>query len=70
MTRFTSECDLCAELLIEYITASNEIVDRKVRAVPAHEPTSSQLAAALVDRAVKRRDQARQKLYAHKAKRH
>jgi hypothetical protein len=70
VTRFTSECELCAELLTEYIDAANEIVDTKVRIHSRRQPSSRQLAAALIDNALKRRNQARQRLFSHKDKQH
>ncbi len=69
VTRFTSECDLCAELLTEYIAAANETIDTK-RHAPATEPSSRQLASALIDHALKRRNWARKELLTHKRRQH
>jgi len=66
VSRFTSECELCAELLTDYISAGNEIVDSKER-LQTHTPASaSRLASALIDHALKRRNQARKRLLLHK----
>jgi hypothetical protein len=70
VTRFTSECELCPELLGEYIAACNEIVDFRKGALSATPPSSRQLALAMIDRAVKRKKQARKKLFAHKEQQH
>ena len=70
VTRFTSECDLCTELLTEYISAANETVDTKTRLLGRKQPSTRQLAAALINHALKRRDEARKRLLDHKAQRH
>ena len=70
MTRFTSECDLCVELLTEYITASNEVVDTKERLHSRKPPSAQQLAASLIDHSLKRRDSARKRLFTHKKRHH
>ncbi|MBZ5578284.1 MAG: hypothetical protein LAP40_17105 [Acidobacteriia bacterium] len=66
VSRFTSECELCAELLTDYISAANEIVDNKERLQARPPATASQLASALIDHALKRRNQARKRLFLHK----
>lgn len=70
MTRFTSECDLCAELLTEYIAAANETVDARESLRHRPDPSSRQLASALIENALKRRQRARQRLSQHKEQRH
>jgi hypothetical protein len=60
VTRFTSERDLCVELLTEYITASNEVVDSKDRLHSPKPPSAQQLAASLINHALNRRESARQ----------
>jgi len=68
--RFTSECELCAELLTDYIAAANEIVETKERLHHPGEASASQLASALIDHALKRRSQARKRLFLHKDQEH
>ena len=58
VTRFTSECDLCAELLTERISTANEIADNRHRRSRT-EPSAQQLASSLIDNALKRRKNAR-----------
>jgi hypothetical protein len=60
VTRFTSKRDLCVELLTEYITATNEVLDSKDRLPSPKPPSAQQLAASLIDHALKRRESARQ----------
>ena len=59
VTRFTSECDLCAELLTERISAANEIADNRHPLRSRTEPSAQQLASSLIDNALKRRKNAR-----------
>ncbi len=70
VTRFTSECDLCVEMLTEYIAASNEVVDTKQRLHSRTPPSAQQLAASLIDHALKRRESTRKRLLNHKEKQH
>jgi len=70
VARFTSECDLCAELLTEYIAASNEIVETQERLHSRKPPSAAQLASALIDQALKRKNLARKQLFIHKAQQH
>lgn len=67
---FTSECELCAELLTDYISAGNEILETKERLHDHREPSPEQLAAALIDNALKRRKRARQRFLIHKEQQH
>jgi len=68
--RFTSECDLCAELLSEYIDVANETVDARNPLRGKQDPSSRQLASALIENALKRRKHARRRLTEHKEQRH
>ena len=70
MQRFTSECDLCTELLTDYISAANDIVETKERLHARPEPSAQKLASALIDRALKRRNEARRRLFSHKEREH
>ena len=70
VTRFTSECDLCSELLEEYLSAANEIVDAR-QPLHSRKPASArQLASALIDNSLKRRANARKRFFHHKEKQH
>lgn len=68
--RFTCECELCAELLTSYIAAGNEIVDYQDRHRAGPEPSAHQLATAMIDRALGRKDEARKRLLIHKKRAH
>lgn len=68
--RFTCECELCAELLTSYIAASNEIVEYQDGRYVRPEPKASQLATAMIDRALGRRNEARKRLLTHKKRAH
>jgi hypothetical protein len=68
--RFTCECELCAELLTNYIAASNEIVDYRDGRRARPEPNARQLAAAMIDRALGRKNEARKRLLIHKKRAH
>ena len=70
VTRFTSECEVCSELLIEYITASNEIIDAKKRTHTRKQPSARQLASLLIDNALDRRNRSRKQLFTHKEEQH
>lgn len=70
VTRFTSECELCAELLAEYVAASNEVLDTKGRGHSRPQPSPRQLATSLIDNALKRRASARKRLLGHKELKH
>ena len=70
VARFTSECELCAELLTEYIAASNEIVETKERLHARKPPSARQLASSLIDNALKRKSLARKQLFTHKDQKH
>lgn len=70
MQRFTCECELCAELLTNYIAASNEIVEYHDRRQARREPSARQLAAAMIDRALGRKNEARKRLLIHKKRAH
>jgi hypothetical protein len=70
VTRFTSECDLCADLLTEYISAANEIVDNKEWLQARKKPSARQLASSLIDNAIKRREEAKSRLLRHKRQQH
>jgi len=56
--------------LTEYISAANEIVDNKERLQSRKQPSAQQLASSLIDRAVKRREYARERLLSHKEQHH
>jgi hypothetical protein len=68
--RFTSECELCTELLSDYISAANSIVETKQRLHGRKQATARQLASALLDHALRRRNDARKRLLLHKARAH
>ena len=70
MTRFTSECDLCAELLTDYISAANEIIETKSRLHPHRNSSSHRFATVLIDSAIKRKKQARKRFVVHKQREH
>ena len=70
VTRFTSECNRCAKLLSEYIAASNEIVESTEQLHSSGPPSARQLASALIDNALNRKNLARKQLFSHKARRH
>lgn len=70
MTRFTAECDLCVEMLTEYIAASNEVVDTKERLHSHQPPSAQQLAASLINHALKRRESTRKRLFDHQQQHH
>jgi len=63
---FTSECDLCTELLTDYISAANSIVETKRKLDRRKPPTAQELASALLDHALRRRNEARKRLFLHK----
>ena len=68
--RFTSECELCTELLTDYISASNSMVDTKQKLNVRRPSTAGQLASALLDHALRRRNEARKRLFLHKERAH
>jgi hypothetical protein len=70
MQRFTCECELCAELLTNYISASNQIVEYHARRPAGPEPSASQLAAAMINRALGQKNEARKRLLTHKKRAH
>jgi hypothetical protein len=70
VTRFTSECEVCTELLIEYIAASNDIVETRKRTHSRKQPSARQLASSLIDNALERRTRSRQQLFTHKEEQH
>jgi len=70
VAHFTPECDRCEELLTEYIAASNQIVETKGCLHSRKPPSASQLASALIDNALKRKNLARKQLFTHQAQRH
>lgn len=68
--RFTCECELCAELLGSYISAANEIVEYQEHRHSYREPSARQLAAAMIDRALGKKNDARKRLLIHKKRAH
>jgi len=61
-----TECTRCSELLLEYIAASNELIDTKER-LHASERTADELASALLDHALEQRSVLRKRLSLHQA---
>ena len=59
-----TECTRCSELLLEYIAASNELIDTKER-LNASERTADELASALLDHALEQRSVLRKRLSLH-----
>jgi len=59
-----TECTRCSELLLEYIAASNHMIDAKQQ-VHGLERTASQLASALLDQALEQRSLLRKRLSLH-----
>jgi hypothetical protein len=68
--RFTSECELCTELLGDYISASNSMVDTKQKLNNRKPASARQLASALLDHALRQRNEARKRLFLHKDRAH
>jgi hypothetical protein len=59
-----TECTRCSELLLEYISASNELIDTQERLLGS-EPDSDVLAAAILNQALEQRSLLRKRLSLH-----
>jgi hypothetical protein len=59
-----TECTRCSELLLEYISASNDLIDTKEQLNDA-EPSADELATALLTQALEQRSVLRKRLYLH-----
>jgi len=68
--RFTCECDLCMELLTDYLSAANGVVETKDRPRNHGQQTAGDLAAGILDHAVQHRNEARKRLLIHKEREH
>jgi hypothetical protein len=69
VTSFAPECELCAELLADYITAGNEFLETRERLHSHKHSALDHFSLALMNDARKRRSNARKRLLIHK-KRH
>jgi hypothetical protein len=59
-----TECTRCSELLLEYISASNELIDTKER-LTGFEPPADELASAILNEALEQRSLQRKRLSLH-----
>ena len=59
-----TECTRCSELLLDYIAASNELIDTKER-LHGPEPTMDELSSTLLDQALEQRSVLRKRLFLH-----
>ncbi|HUI80582.1 MAG TPA: hypothetical protein VLY24_21805 [Bryobacteraceae bacterium] len=59
-----TECTRCSELLLEYISASNDLIDTKEQ-LNGSEPSADELATALLTQALEQRSVLRKRLYLH-----
>lgn len=69
-SRFTSECELCTELLTDYISTANETVDAQERLQTRPSASASELASALIGHALKQREKTRDRFLQHKDRTH
>jgi hypothetical protein len=59
-----TECTRCSELLLEYISANNELIDTQERLLGSG-PDSNVLAAAILNHALEQRSLLRKRLSLH-----
>jgi hypothetical protein len=60
-----AECNVREDLMLEYIRAGNQLIDLKLRTERRTETSAQGLASVLIDRALSRRNEARDLLLKH-----